>query len=76
MLDMLNGGAIVHGGCSAFLIDVYANLLIILVRCFDIRLYSRCSSMSLVALKMTTTGNNTPGVSTNMNILFHSPAAL
>jgi len=29
VLDMLNGGANVHGGCSAFLIDMYANLFII-----------------------------------------------
>jgi len=53
--DMVNGGGNIHGGCSAFLIDM-------------------CSTMSLVALKLATSGECQGGVSQSLNIVYHSPA--
>ncbi|KAF5363617.1 hypothetical protein D9756_000112 [Leucocoprinus leucothites] len=55
--DMVNGGGNIHGGCSAFLIDM-------------------CSTLSLTALNMNTTGEIIPSVSQALNIVYHSPAGL
>ncbi|KAF5388333.1 hypothetical protein D9615_000806 [Tricholomella constricta] len=55
--DMINGGGNIHGGCSAFLIDV-------------------CSSMALMALRMTNTGELYGSVSQSLNVVYHSPAGL
>ncbi|KAG6841294.1 hypothetical protein C0991_012464 [Blastosporella zonata] len=55
--DMVNGGGKIHGGCSAFLVDV-------------------CSSMCLMALRLSTTGDYEGSVSQSLNIVYHSPADL
>ncbi|KAF9458479.1 HotDog domain-containing protein [Collybia nuda] len=55
--DMVNGGGAVHGGCSAFLIDL-------------------CSSLALMVLNLTNSGEILPSVSQSLNIVYHSPANL
>ncbi|KAF8885788.1 hypothetical protein BD779DRAFT_658574 [Infundibulicybe gibba] len=55
--DMLNGGGNIHGGCSAFLIDL-------------------CSTLSLTALMLSSTGSVFPNVSQSLNVVYHSPAGL
>ncbi|KAF8076883.1 HotDog domain-containing protein [Lyophyllum atratum] len=55
--DMVNGGGNIHGGCSAFLIDM-------------------CSTMALIALGMTNTGEVNGSVSQSLNVVYHSPAGL
>jgi len=55
--DMVNGGGNIHGGCSAFLIDM-------------------CSTMALLALGMTNTGEIQGSVSQSLNVVYHSPAGV
>ncbi|KAF9266158.1 hypothetical protein L218DRAFT_956537 [Marasmius fiardii PR-910] len=55
--DMVNGRKHLHGGCSAFLIDI-------------------CSTLSLSAYSMETTGRRDMTVSQAINTVYHSPAIL
>jgi len=55
--DMLNGAGILHGACSAYLVDV-------------------CSSLPILALTKVTTGKPILGVTSTINMMYHSPAVL
>jgi len=55
--DMLNGAGYIHGGCSAFLIDM-------------------CTTLCMLALSMTSSGELFPSVSQSLNVVYHSPAGL
>ncbi|KAK7029371.1 hypothetical protein VNI00_014625 [Paramarasmius palmivorus] len=55
--DMVNAGKNMHGGCSAFLVDI-------------------CSTLSLSALSLETTGKPHYMVSQTINTIYHSPAGL
>ncbi|KAJ6480414.1 hypothetical protein C8R45DRAFT_832196, partial [Mycena sanguinolenta] len=69
--DMLNGLGTVHGGCSAFLIDICVIRYFTLSRPTDPNLLTRCSSMALFVFQP-----ELASVSSSMDVVFHSPASI
>ncbi|KAJ7938176.1 HotDog domain-containing protein, partial [Mycena leptocephala] len=59
--DCLNGAGNIHGGCSAFLIDMW-----VIFKSYEVQ----CSSMCFMAFQR---GMH---VSQSLNIVYHSPATL
>ena len=72
---MLNGGGFIHGGCSAFLVDLYDSQSTpsLSLGSNDV---ARTSTLCLMSLGMATKGKVIPGVSQTLNLVYHSPAAM
>ena len=74
---MLNGAGILHGGCIAYLIDMYGPTRQSLLgddRDPDLRFDSCCSTPLIVLGHVQ--GKDGMGVTQNMNISYHAPVAL
>jgi len=79
-IDMINIGGGMHGGCSAFLIDVSVLPPSAFGTPSHKSFFNSCSSLALLALKMSMTPDKSfeaaRSVSQSLNIVYHSPAAL
>ena len=71
---MLNGAGMLHGGCLAYIVDKYVQLITLLERTNNLSPTSCCST-PLVVLGLIQNVNGV-GVTQSMNVLFHAPAPL
>jgi hypothetical protein len=75
---MLNAAHTLHGGCSAFLVDMYVPLSIteFSVNCLGLE---RCSSFAIHAFQIINAEGATDHpipVSQSLNMIYHAPASL
>ena len=77
---MANIAGNIHGGCSAFLIDVYVFLFSICMLLGRLKKKKKhpisSSSLALVALRLYQTGLSRGSVSQALNVVYHSPATM